>query len=143
MTLLRERARPHPVVSIVVTALLVTMAGCSAGRRGSVSTTPELIERAEIEQQLAAGVTNLFDLIQRARPRWLEGRADRSLRLETVILVYHNQARLGGIEVLHDLRPDNVMRIRRLDSARAGLLPSARGQHVESAIVFETMSRSP
>jgi hypothetical protein len=123
-----------------MTAQLVIMTGCTSGRRGALSATPELIERVEIEQHMGSGVTNLYDLILRARPRWLEQRGDRSLRLETVILVYHNQSRLGGIEVLHDLRPDNVMRIRRLDSARAGLLPGGRDQHVEAAIVFETMA---
>jgi hypothetical protein len=133
----RKRARVQLVVGICLAALC--MNGCTAGRQGSVSSTPDLIERAEIEQHMASGTLNLHDLIQRARPRWLESRTDRSLALETVILVYHNQQKLGGLEVLRDLRLENVMRIRRLDSSRAGLLPGARDQHVEAAIVFETL----
>lgn len=133
----RERARLQLVVGICVAALFVT--GCTMGRPGSMSSRPDLIERAEIQQHMASGTLNLYELIQRARPRWLESRSDRSLALETVILVYHHQQKLGGLEVLHDLRLENVMSIRRLDSSRAGLLPGARDQHVEAAIVFETL----
>jgi hypothetical protein len=133
----RQGARLQLIVGICMAALC--MSGCTAGRRGSVASTPDLIERAEIEQHIASGTLNLHELIQRARPRWLESRTDRSLALETVILVYHNQQKLGGLEVLRDLRLENVVRIRRLDSARAGLLPGARDQHVEAAIVFETL----
>lgn len=133
----REKARLQLVVGMCLTALC--MSSCTPGRQGSVSATPDLIVRAEIEQYIASGALSMHELIQRSRPRWLEGRNDRSLALETVILVYHNQQKLGGLEVLHDLRLDNVMRIRRLDSARAGLLPGARDQHVEAAIVFDTL----
>ena len=40
-----------------------------------------------------------------------------------IAALYHNQQRLGGLDALRELRPDNVVRIRRLDFARAGLLP--------------------
>jgi hypothetical protein len=126
------------VGSVLASAAVIAALACSSARQATVSTNPELIQQEEIAQYIRSGTTNLFELIQRARPRWLEKRSDRSLRLETVILVYHNQQRLGGIETLRELRPENVVRIRRLDAARAGLLPGARDDHVESAIVVET-----
>jgi hypothetical protein len=130
--------RLRAVGSVLASAAVVIALACSASQRAAVSANPELIAQEEIEQYMRTGTNNLFELIQRARPRWLESRGDRSLRLETVILVYHNQQRLGGIDALRELRPDNVVRIRRLDSARAGLLPGARDDHVEAAIVVET-----
>jgi len=126
------------LVSVFASAVMLGALGCSGSRPGGVSTTPDVIAQEEIEQYMRTGTSNVYELIQRARPRWLETRNDRSLRLETVILVYHHQQRLGGIEALRELRPENVVRIRRLDAARAGLLPGARDNHVESAIVVET-----
>lgn len=139
MSPLHSRVRLRLLVTIWVAADAVALAGCAPARPGAVRSDREVIERAEIEQHLAVGITDMYDLIQRARPRWLERRGDRSFALETVILVYHHQQRLGDIEILRNLRPDNVVRIERLDAAAAGLLPGARNQHVEAAIVFETI----
>jgi len=130
--------RLRVVAGACMCVTMLAVLACSSARRGGVSTTPDLISEEEIAQYLRNGTSNLYELIQRARPRWLESRGDRSLLLETVILVYQNQQRLGGLDVLRELRPDNVVRIRRLDASRAGLLPGARDNHVEAAIVVET-----
>jgi len=130
--------RLRVVASVLTSAAAVATLACSSARQGGVAANPELIAQEEIAQHMSTGTSNLYDLIQRARPRWLESRGDRSLLLQTVILVYQNQQRLGGIETLRELKPDNVVRIRRLDSSRAGLLPGARDDHVEAAIVVET-----
>jgi hypothetical protein len=134
----RARSWPRGAAAAVMGAAVLWLPGCSASQQGKVSATPDLIERQEIDSYVGSGTSNLHELIQRARPRWLESRGERSLALQTVILVYLNQQRLGGIDALRDLRPDNVVRIRRLDASRAGLLPGARDQHVEAAIVVET-----
>jgi hypothetical protein len=118
---------------------LFAASACASARGGDLG-NPDVISRAEIERYMEGGTSDLYELIQRARPRWLESRGDRSLRLDTRILVYQNQQQLGEPEVLRSLRPDNIMRIRRLDSSRAGLLPGGSDQHVESAIVLETMA---
>jgi hypothetical protein len=123
---------------LFASAALLAMLACSSAQQGGASRNPELIEQEEVAEYLRTGTNNLFELIQRARPRWLESRGDRSLRLETVTLVYLNQQRVGGLDALRELRPDNVVRIRRLDASRAGLLPGARDDHVEAAIVVET-----
>jgi hypothetical protein len=130
--------RLRVVARVCAYVSMFAVLGCSSARQGGVSTTPDLISEEEIAQYMRNGTSNLHELIQRARPRWLESRGDRSLRLETVILVYQNQQRLGGLDALRELRPDNVVRIRRLDASRAGLLPGARDDHVEAAIVVET-----
>jgi hypothetical protein len=126
------------VASVFASTAVGAALACSSARQGGVSTSRDVIAQEEIAQYLQSGTNNLYELIQRARPRWLESRGDRSFRLETVILVYHNQQRLGGLDALRELRPDNVVRIRRLDASRAGLLPGSRDDHVEAAIVVET-----
>ena len=125
-------------LAVFIVSLLVA---CGTPRNGPVG-APDVLTTQEIDQYRTAGTPHAYELIQRARPRWLESRGARSLNLETRILVYQNQQMLGGLDVLRDLKLDNIVTIRRLDSARAGLLPGARDQHVEAAIVIETGTRS-
>jgi hypothetical protein len=95
-----------------------------------------MITEAEIQAEMQAGVSNLYDLIQRTHPRWLQGRSDRSINLETTIL--HNSQAIGSIEALRTFVLTNVRSIRYLDAAQAGQLPGTAGRHVEAAIVIST-----
>ncbi|MBI2403929.1 MAG: hypothetical protein HYV20_14575, partial [Gemmatimonadetes bacterium] len=83
-------------VSASHAALTVAMIGCVAAAcagtrtgRSGVS-NPNLISLTEIDQAREDGVRDLYELIDRARPRWLIGRNPRSLQLQTVIAVYHH-----------------------------------------------------
>jgi hypothetical protein len=71
----------------------------------------------------------------------LRAGAPRSTRLETVILVYYDGTRLGGVETLRDLSTENFRSIRVLDSATAGQLPGLGSRHVERAIMISYRSR--
>lgn len=118
-------------------ALLLFLGACaSAG--GGAGGNPNLITAEQLE---ASGAANLEEAIQQLRPRWLRTRGARSLdELETGILVYFNDSRLGNAdEVLRDIPLDGIRRIEYLDSAQAGRLPGAgAGQHVEGAIMVYT-----
>ena len=63
--------------------VMLILAACSSRTRGGVTSNPTLISENEIQAEMRAGVSNLYDLIQRTHPRWLQGRSDRSLNLET------------------------------------------------------------
>ena len=126
---------------IVVMASACVITACASGPRNPTSLDPNKISTAEIEEAQRHGLNNAYDLIQRARPRWLQIRTERSLRLETTILVYQNDTRLGGIEVLRGMPLTGVSGMRYLDSAQAGLLPGAGSAHVEGAIVIATTLR--
>jgi hypothetical protein len=117
--------------------LILVVTACSARSRSAVS-NPNLITEAEIRAEQDAGVRDLYELIQRTHPRWLQGRTDRSINLETVILVYQNQQMLGGTDVLRGFPLANIRSIRYLDAAQAGQLPGTGGRHVEAAIVIST-----
>jgi hypothetical protein len=126
---------------VLVMASTCAASACASGRRTSASLNPNRITTAEIEEAQKNGLNNAYELIQRARPRWLQIRSDRSLRLETIILVYQNESRLGGIEVLRGLPLVGISSMRYLDAAQAGLLPGAGSAHVEGAIVIATTLR--
>jgi len=97
-----------------------------------------VISLDEIERARQDGVRDLYELIERLRPRWLLIRNPRSFELPTVIAVYHNEALLGGIDVLRSYQLVSVTSIRYLDAAQAMLLPGAGSAHIESAIVIST-----
>src|SRR3970040_1070441 len=116
---------------------LVVMIGCGgtacAGARtvGTRVTNPNLISLTDIDQAREDGIRDLYELIDRIRPRWLQGRNPRSLLLQTVIAVYHHETLLGGIDVLRGYPLLSVTSVRYLDAAQAMLLPGAGSAHVE------------
>lgn len=124
---------------LVVSALVLLAVACAGSRSSGGGRNPNLITAGEIEQHRSAGVRDLYELIERARPRWLQIRTERSLQLPTVVLVYHNNSRVGGIETLRNyLLSTPIASVRYLDAAQAGLLPGAGSAHVEGAIVIST-----
>jgi len=136
--MLKRIGRPIACITLAI-GILATSGGCASGRNGPGN--PDRIDRPEIEQYIRAGTPNLYELVERARPRWLRGRGERSFLLETEIVVYLNQQKLGPVDMLRQLTLDNVTALRRLDAARAGLLPGASEQHTEGAIVVEIVNR--
>jgi len=114
-------------------------AACAAGRPSRTSTSnPNLISLADIDQAREDGVRDLYELIDRSRPRWLQGRTPRSLEIPTVIAVYHHETLLGGIDALRGYPLISVTSVRYLDAAQAMLLPGAGSMHIEGAIVVST-----
>lgn len=114
-------------------------AACAGARTGGTSVSnPNLISLTEIDEAREDGLRDLYELIDRIRPRWLLGRNPRSLHLETVIAVYHHETLLGGIDVLRGYPLISVTSLRYLDAAQAMLLPGAGSMHIEGAIVIST-----
>lgn len=134
----KRRARgPARARRALLLALGLLLAAC-ASRSAAGGRNPNVISGAELEELRSSGVADLYELISRARPRWLQVRTERSLQLETVILVYHREVRLGGLEALRGYPLTAVTSLRYLDAAQAGLLPGAGSAHVEGAIVITT-----
>ena len=132
-----------PLVRALVLPLIACAAAtCRAGPRpNTVGFNPNLLVEADVRQARSEGVRDLYELISRTRPRWLDVRQDRSLRLETSIVVYQNNSRLGGIDALRGYSLENIGSVRYLDSAQAGQLPGAGSGHIEGAIVISTGQR--
>jgi hypothetical protein len=125
-------------ILILAVAAAVATTACSALPREGGPSDPNVLLEDEIR---ASGGSNAYEVIVRTRPLWLRAGAPRSTRLETVILVYYDGTRLGGVETLRDLSTENFRSIRVLDSATAGQLPGLGSQHVERAIMISYRSR--
>ena len=128
---------------VLIFAVLVSaMAGAcaSGGAGGSTGRSSNLLTREEI---LGAEATNLYDVIRRLRPRWLQVRSTRSFNMETMIAVLQNDMYLGPAETLKEMTPDLAYEIEYMDGVRAAnVLPGLMsGQHVEGAIIIRTSGR--
>jgi len=131
-----KAARTKALVMIFFAASLG--AGCAStkgmedeGRQSDLLTRDQIME---------VEATNLYDVIRRLRPRWLQVRATRSFNMETLIAVMQNDMYLGGAETLKEIAPELAYEVRYMDGTRAAnVLPGLMsGQHIEAAIIVNT-----
>lgn len=139
-----------PVGGTLLILLVVTVAaGCaSTGSQGDDSGGREQLSQEAI---LGVGASNLYDVVQRLRPEWLRvtsgeaGRrtvssSDRSWSPRWKIVVIYNGSRIGEVEVLRQMAPEGVARMRYEEGEFSGsTLVGSRDGYVEGAIVIETM----
>ncbi|NJD20394.1 MAG: hypothetical protein FIA95_14080 [Gemmatimonadetes bacterium] len=101
-------------------ALLLVLAACGGPAHGGMgsSLSPDLIARDEID---ASNATNAYDLITQVRPNWLRGRGSPSIRYSQVQLpvVYLEDRRQGGLEVLRSFPVAGIAEIRYINAANA------------------------
>ncbi len=120
-------------VAIAATLLLV---GCASASSGGGDPRPDrsVITRAELND---VDVRNLYEAIDRLRPRWLLVRGGpRSFSMETEIVVFQDQAYLGDHDVLRRMGTEGVTEIRHLDGSTASAsLPGMSGRHIAGAII--------
>lgn len=122
---------------LVATAFL---GGCAATRSGGAEgTRSDVITREEIMG--TQGVRNMYELVQRLRPRWVTVRAgDRSFGMSTEIAVYQGQSYLGDVETLRQLGHTMAYELRWMDGQTAmTTLPGlGSGKHLAGAIIIVT-----
>ena len=125
---------------LAVLASAFAAACASTGTGAKEGSRLNIISREEI---LGAEATNLYDVISRLRPRWLQVRSTRSFNMETQIVVIQNDMYLGPASHLREMSPELAFEIEYIDGVRAAnVLPGLMsGQHVEAAIVVKTRSR--
>jgi hypothetical protein len=126
------------VLAILSSAFAAACASTGVGEReGSNS---NLLTREEI---LGAEATNLYDVVRRLRPRWLQVRSTRSFGMETQIVVLQNDMHLGNADQLKEMSPELAFEIEYIEGGRAAnILPGLMsGQHIEGAIVVRTRQR--
>lgn len=93
------------------------------------------------EELLRSETRNAYEAVEKLRPRWLRPGPDRSLRLETVILVYMDGVRLGGTDALLTVPLEGIQRMHVLGAVEAGYLPGLGSQHVERVIMLTSTGR--
>jgi len=123
-------------------AVLVTLvaAGTLWGCASTKSTTGQNSDLLTREEIMSTGATNLFDVVNRLRPRWLQIRTVSSFNLSDEIVVFQNDMNLGGPEALRQLQPELAYEIRWMDGIRASsTLPGLMsGRHIQGAIIIST-----
>lgn len=132
----------RPTISVAIGVVVAGLfAGCAGnGAVSSPRTEQTVLSRREIMS--VEGGRDLYEVVQRLRPRWIE--ADRRANRLDIngsnrgVLVYQGQSYLGGLDVLHELKPDMAYELRWLDGATAAAtLPFAIGYgKVAGAIVI-------
>jgi hypothetical protein len=125
------------------------LGGCAStpSAEQRIRTDPNVLTLEEIRSIEAA---NLYEVVQRLRPRWLAPRArpgfgSESGGAEPEIAVYEGINRLGDLRTLRDLHPGFAERLRFLDGPTAtASLPGAGPRNpLAGAIVIERRSTEP
>jgi hypothetical protein len=136
--------RSRTILAFALLALSGTAACAPAATEGGAggtaapsSSRSDVISREELE---ANASLNMYDLIQRLRPRWLNTRGTRTTAgTQLELVVYQNLVQLGNVENLRQLRPTMAQRVRFLDAQTASAsLPGLGSRQVAGAIVIET-----
>lgn len=124
----------------VILALLASAFAAGCASTGGTQSEEGSSTRLTREQIMGAEATNLYDVIRRLRPRWLQVRSTRSFQMETLIAVMQNDMYLGDASTLKEMAPELAYEIEYMDGARAAnVLPGLMsGQHVEAAIIVHT-----
>lgn len=119
----------------IAVAFALGSTACSAGSGASGGSGP--ITAEELQE---SGASNLYDAVQRLRPRWLRSRGDRSMTgsVPTELRVFFNGSHLGRVEELQRMYPDGISRIEYLGASEADVLPGPQGVHLEGAIMVYT-----
>ena len=130
----------RPSLALTVVLATALLAGCaSSGETRRTRTDQDRLTRAEL---LSVEANNLYEAVQRLRPRWLteDRRAgQRSFNLETGVVVFQNQTYLGGTEALRQWSKESAQSLEWLDGSKASAtLPGLGSRHVAGAIVIHT-----
>lgn len=132
-----RRFRTTPLLALM---FMLSLAACAAA--ADPNAAPRRSEDPDVltqEQIMETGLGNLYDVIQRLRPRWLAPRGVQSLGGGTIVGVYRGQNYLGGVDVLRSELASSASRVRFLDgaTATASLRAPGAGVHLAGAIVIE------
>lgn len=131
--------RPLLALALAATTSACAANGAAGGRAGNANSST--ITRAEMD---ATPARDVYDLVQRLRPRWLVSRGSRSLNLETQVLVFLNSNRLGGVESLRQLETTGITSLEYMDAVTATSMLSGIGSdHVSGAIIVHTGAPRP
>jgi hypothetical protein len=99
-------------------ALAVLLLGCASPPvgQGPVRRDRSTLDVAELRQQ---HYTNAYDAIEALRSNWLHARGPDSFQSPSVVWVYLDNVKLGGVETLRTLNLDALLSIRHLDATEA------------------------
>jgi hypothetical protein len=113
--------------------ICLAASACAPIATDGVSRDPNRISYEEIQAVEAA---NLFEVVQRLRPRWMQDRTGRTTMGQVEVRVYEGDSFLGTLEVLRQFPKAAARSLTYLDSTRAQSLPGGGSGHVAGAIII-------
>jgi len=132
-------AAPRWARSCFITVNSVALTACASGGGGQQGRTNSSVLTRE--EMVEARVANLYDAVERLRPRWLQIRTQLSLTDPTEIVVFMGRNYVGGPEVLRQFSPNDVVRLRYMDGTTASAtLTGMANRSVEAAIIIDVSS---
>ncbi len=125
--------RKSALLLAAVLALATAACASAAGGKGS---RQDLLTR---EQIMSVDAQNLYQVVARLRPRWLNVRSEQSFGLQTQVVVYQGQTYVGEAQTLDQFSPDMAYQLRYVDGTTASsTLPGLGSRHVAGAIIIDT-----
>lgn len=103
--------------AIPFVALSVLMAGCATSTGGDRAGYD--MNRITREEILEANAANLWEVVNRLRPRWLQVINDPGFGGGAEVLVYRDNVQLNGVDDLRRLNPEIATELRWLDEMEA------------------------
>ncbi len=116
--------------------LFILFAGCQSSSESASGSRSDYLTLEEIN---SVSATNMYDVVNRLRPRWLRVRGGMSSFTggEAQIVIFMGNTRLGFVDQLRQVSPEQVQSARYLDSSQAQTTLSGIGSgHVAGAIVL-------
>jgi len=103
------------------TAAVLGLAACASSGATSGTNGPRTSRDLLTSEQITSTkYTNLFDVVQSLRSNWMNDRGTDSLMgPSSVVQVYLDDNRLGGVETLKTISPQQVEYIRHYDGVAA------------------------
>ena len=102
---------------LLALALIAVGAGCRTASSGET----RRVDRSVItrEQMVKGAYVTVFDAVAALHSNWLRPRGPDSFVLPSVVWVYIDGTRAGGVEVLHNIQPKLVNAVRFYDGPTA------------------------
>jgi hypothetical protein len=110
------RAATRPLAFL---ALFALAAGC-AGQQPSAESGARVDRNLLTAEQLSShSYQNAYEAVEALRTNWLKPRGSDSFNSPSVVLVYLDNVKLGGVETLRGLPLANILVIRHYDANQA------------------------
>lgn len=135
------KTRQFLAAGAALSFLVIACIACAGGGEGPRSgSDPERLTREEI---VSAGATNLYDAVQRLRPRWLEVRAPRSIvGMDTGVAVVVDRTYVGDQEELKRMGVEVAASMQYMTGSRAWAEFALPRGHIEGVIVVRVVEKT-
>lgn len=107
---------------ILGTAVVLGLTACASSGTGSSGASGPRSSRDILttEQIQSTKYNNLYDVVQALRSNWMNDRGQDSLMgPSSVVLVYYDDTKLGGVDQLKTISPNEVSYIQHYDGVAA------------------------